>query len=86
MKVRRYLSGLDFKSSHAAGFWIKSITPAESAFVVVSDPPTKVSAIISACSSLSVRVRPHSGITRLTSSDRSVSSGSRLRRSKIGWK
>ena len=33
--------------------------------MLVSDPPTNVSAIISAWSSLSVRQRPHSGIRRV---------------------
>jgi hypothetical protein len=58
--------------------------PYEMALVVVSEPPTNVSAIISACSSLSLSARPHSGITRLTMSDNKVSSGVSRNRSNIG--
>ena len=47
-KVFMYLSGSDLSFSHTSLFSIKSFIPAASALVVVSEPPTKVSAIISA--------------------------------------
>ena len=65
---------------------MSSLTPAEMALVVVSEPPTKVSAIISAWSSLSLSGRPHSSMTVFTSALSNESSGFSRSRSKIGWK
>ena len=56
-------------------------TPSAIAFVLVSEPPMNMLIIISACSSPSVSVRPHSGISVLTRSEKTVSLGSARSRS-----